>query len=232
VSLYDNIWKRKSTRKYDIEPLGESQLEQISLFADGLKPIYPAIKTAFEISASVKMVLPIRSPHYIIISSEERDGYLENVGFMFQQLELYLSGLGLGTCWVGTARPSTSAKLALPFVIAIAFGNTMEHPHRKLSEFDRKPLSEISCGTDERLDAARLAPSASNGQNWFFAVDGGAIDVYQKKVLSTYDRLDKIAVGIALYHICAASEHSGKPFSFSKEFGKERDGMIYLGTVR
>ena len=63
----------------------------------------------------------------------------------------------------------------------MAFGKPAEPLYRELSEFKRKPLAEISEGSDERLEAARLAPSGMNVQNWYFIAKDG-ISIYDFKL--------------------------------------------------
>ncbi|MDR1247557.1 MAG: nitroreductase [Clostridiales Family XIII bacterium] len=229
MDLYDCIQKRKSVRKYETAPLNPEQLNRIAQFAQSMKALYPNIEVAYEITSDVKTLISAKAPHYFAVSSEKRDGYLENVGFMFQQTVLYLTSLGLGTCWLGMAKPGKTLNTSLSPVIIIAFGKAVGSPYRDITEFKRKPLSEVSSGSDERLEAARLAPSALNNQNWFFAAAGGKIDVYQKK--SIMDKTGKIDMGIAICHLYAATEHFGNEFVFSKETGKERTGYIYTGTI-
>jgi len=233
MSLYDFIWQRKSTRKYDTTPLDENLLEQISQFAEQLKPLYPNIKMAYNITSNVKTILPLKAPHFFVISSEQNEGYLENVGFMFQQMDLFLSSLGLASCWYGGGKPASGVETKLPFVIILAFGKAAGNPHRELAEFKRKPLSAISNGHDERLEAARVAPSGVNFQNWFFEVSKGNIQVFQKKVLlGIYNKLGRIDIGIALCHLFLATEHNGGTFVFSKEAGIEKKGYVYIGTIQ
>jgi nitroreductase len=229
MDLYDCIRKRKSTRKYEAALPDSEQLNRIAEFAQSVRPLYPNIETAYEITSDVKTFISAKAPHYLAVSSGTADGYLENVGFMFQQTVLYLTSLGLGTCWLGMAKPATTLNTALPPVIVIAFGKAVGSPYRDVTEFKRKPLSDISSGSDARIEAARLAPSALNNQNWFFAAADGKIDVYQKK--SIMDKTGKIDIGIALCHLAAATEHAGGEFVFSKEPGKEKKGFIYTGTV-
>jgi hypothetical protein len=114
----------------------------------------------------------------------------------------------------------------------MAFGKPAEPLHRSLSDFKRKPLSEISEGVDERLEAARLAPSGMNAQNWYFIAENGKIHCYRKKPNSPLgfmtSRLSYIDMGIALCHIAEES----KEFRFAKEAGApERKGCAYMGTV-
>ena len=232
MNLYDYIWKRKSTRNYNEIPLSEEELNQILEYAKELKPLYPNIKVDYQITTAAKKSLSGKAPYYLMISSEEKEGHLENVGFMFQQLDLYLSSQGYGSCWQGMAKPSVELKSELPFVIAIAFGN-IDNPYRNQTEFKRKPLEKISDGKDERIDAARVAPSAVNNQNWYFSANNNEIDVFIKKgPINIFERTNRIDIGIAICHLYIASEHSGKPFNFTSETTKEKKGYLYVGSVK
>lgn len=236
MNLYDYIYKRKSTRKYDMTPIDADTLAEITEFADNLKQLYPNIKTDYEITSDAKNLLPIKAPYYFMIFSEEKDDYLQNIGFMWQQMDLYLSSIGLGSCWLGMAKPATELNTVYPFVIALAFGKPVESVYREPSEFKRKKISEISSGSDYRIEPARLAPSATNSQNWFFDCTGENIDVYQKKVnfakALMYDKMNKIDMGIALCHLYLATENKGNEFIFEKHGGKDKKGYTYTGTVK
>lgn len=233
-NLYDNIWKRKSTRKYNMSPIDDDKFESIMSFAQGLEKLYPEIKTSYKVATDIKILLPIKAPYYFLIYSEQDDNYLENIGFMWQQMDLYLSSLGLGSCWLGMAKPTSVIKTDYPFVIALAFGMPEDSPYRELSSFNRKPISEISSGSDSRIEAARLAPSATNSQNWFFDTDK-SIDIYQKKVsplmVTMYEKMNKIDIGISLCHLFVATQHEKKQFVFRKEPDKFKKGYTYFGTI-
>lgn len=233
MDLYQYIWKRKATRKYDMTPLDEVQLNKIREFAANLKPLYPGVSVAYEVTNKVKSVLPLKAPHYFIISSDTAEGYLENIGFMFQQMDLYLSSLGLGSCWYGGGKKPEGIQTNLSFVIIMAFGRPVASPYRELAEFKRKSLSDISEGSDERIEAARVAPSAMNFQNWFFEAVNGKIHVYEKKTLwGSNNKLGKIDIGIAICHLYIATIHRGCEFAFVKENDIARKGYIYAGTVQ
>ena len=227
------IRKRKSIRKYNPAPLDSATLDAVREQIGKVKSLYPDIKYSIEIANKTKGMFNIKAPHYLIFRSDEEDGYLENIGFIGQQLDLYMSESGLGACWLGASKPEDKEASALPFVICISFGKPAEKLHRDISEFKRKPLAEICEGTDERLEAARLAPSGVNAQNWYFVAESGKIHCYRKKANPVlgflYNRLACIDMGIALSHIAAGSDG----FSFVKESGiAERKGHIYMGTVR
>ena len=227
------ICKRKSIRKYDPAPLDAAAIDMIREQIGKVRLLYPDIRYSVEIASKTKGLVNVKAPHYLVFGSEEKEGAFENIGFIGQQLDLFLSGAGLGSCWLGASKPEDKKASPLPYVICMAFGKPAEPLHRGLSEFKRKPLAEISEGADSRLEAARLAPSAVNAQNWYFAASEGKILCYRKKSSSilgfVYNRLHCIDMGIALCHIAEESE----AFRFAKESGvSRRKGHVYMGTVR
>jgi len=223
------IYKRKSIRKYDPAPLDNVTIENVKAQIDNLISLCPEIKYSIEIAAKTKGMFNVKAPHYLLFCSEEKDGHLENIGFIGQQLDLYLSEAGLGVCWLGAAKPAEKNESALPYVIGMSFGKPAEPLHRDINGFKRKSLSEISEGNDNRLEAARLAPSGMNAQNWYFTASGGIIHCYRKKALLGFlNRMACIDMGIAVYHIAAESEN----FCYQKEQDAPvRKGYIYMGSI-
>jgi len=226
------ICKRKSVRKYDLAPLDAATLEKVQAKIEKVTPLCPEIRFSVEIVKKTKGIFNVKAPHYLIFGSEERSGDYENIGFIGQQLDLFFSESGLGACWLGVSKPEENSASALPFVICMSFGKPAEPLHRTLSEFKRKPLAEISEGSDNRLEAARLAPSARNAQNWYFVAENGKIHCYRKKsnplLGFVLNKLHSIDMGIALCHIAEESND----FRFSKESNiPERKGYVYTGTV-
>ena len=226
------IRKRKSVRKYDFTPLDAAAIENIQVQIGMVTPLYPDIRFSVEIVNKTKGLFNVKAPYYLIFGSEEKEGALENIGFIGQQLDLFFSNSGIGSCWLGVSKPEEKEASPLPHVISMSFGTPAEPLHRELSEFKRKPLTEISEGKDERVEAARLAPSASNAQNWYFAAENGKIHCYRKKsgslLRGVYNKLHCIDMGIALCHIAEESND----FIFSKESEvSARNGFVYMGTV-
>lgn len=222
--LYPQIFKRKSIRNYDLTPLEDAELENILEQINNLEPLYADIKVDLKIvfQNDVNQRMMKKAPHYIAVFSEAKDGYKTNVGFMLQQMDLFFSANGLGSCWQGIPKPKKNVLESsnLEFVILMAFGKAKMPLHRTNTiEFKRKPLPQISdirnkgsVGT--LLEAARLAPSATNSQPWFFKGNHNVIHAYVVKpnifraiMLKKYIRID---MGIALYHLKLAAEHLGK----------------------
>ena len=224
--LNEMIYRRKSCRQFTGKPVDAEMIERI-LSVDP-KPLYPEIKVRMDVVSrdKVKCICPWTTPQLIAIYSEETDGYLENIGFLFQQMDLYLQALGLGVCWLGMGRmnPKTTTDVdGMKFVIMLAFGHPKGDPLRQgLKQFKRKPMEQITDKPDPRLEPARLAPSAVNSQPWYFTHEGDIIHVHCNKKGS---RLD---AGIALSHLYVANEESFR--FFKKANVTEVSGYMYIGS--
>lgn len=213
MSLSEMIYRRKSTRSFTGVSVDDATVHRISEFFAELKPLYPEIQVRGEIvdREQVRCFLPWTTPQLVAIFSEEKDGYLENVGFMFQQLDLYMQSLGLGVCWLGMGRLDSKGIVEerstdnLKFVILLAFGHPKgEATRQSIAEFKRKKLIEIADKVDENLEPARLAPSSVNSQPWYFTHEGDTIHTYCirgglfRKALGDMNLVD---MGICLSHM-------------------------------
>ena len=92
-------------RKYDLTPLDITILDAVRAEINKVKPLYSDIKFSVEIVSKSKGMFGIKAPHYLIFTSDEHEGYLENIGFVGQHLDLYFSANGLGACWLGASNP-------------------------------------------------------------------------------------------------------------------------------
>ncbi len=227
MTLNEMIYKRKSCRSFTGKPVDAEMIEKI-LSLD-LKPLYPEIKVRMDIVPrnQVKCICPWTTPQLITIYSEEAEGYLENIGFLFQQMDLYLQTLGLGVCWLGMGRmnPKTTTVVeGMKFVIMLAFGHPKgEQLRHDLKSFKRKTMEQITDKPDPRLEPARLAPSAVNSQPWYFTHEGDALHLHWTGKGS---RLD---TGIALAHLYVANEDSFR--FFKAENAPAVSGYDYIGSV-
>ena len=227
MTLKEMIYHRKSCRSFTGVPVDAATLETIRAFP--MKPLYPQIKVRWDIVPrnQVRCICPWTTPQLIAIYSEEAEGYLENIGFLFQQMDLYLQTLGLGVCWLGMGRmnPRTTTDVeGMKFVIMLSFGypkgDQLRHDWK---DFKRKPMEQITDRPDARLEPARLAPSAVNSQPWYFTHAGDTLHVHCSKKGS---RLD---IGIALAHLYAAKEET---FHFFKaDHIPDLPGYAYIGSV-
>ncbi|GFP78169.1 nitroreductase family protein [Clostridium fungisolvens] len=243
--FYETMYKRKSIRKYDMGSLDDKTLNDIKSFISEINPLVSGIKTDLQVISQndVKSFMSIKAPHYVVVFSENKDGYLTNIGFMLQQLDLYLSANGLGACWQGMAKPAKDivSKSDLEFVIMLAFGKPAESLYRSdISEFKRNSIETIrdKADFDELLESVRIAPSATNSQPWHFDIEGTKLYVNCIKLnpikALIMEKMNKIDMGIGLCHLSIAAKHSGKEFKFLlNESAKDNvpKGYFSIGSV-
>ena len=228
MNLEEQIYVRKSCRKYLND---EIDMNVINDFMKSVRPLSSDLKYRYEIfeKSEVKIRTPWSAPYYLALFSEKKDLCKVNLGFVFQQLSLFLQSKGIGSCWVGL----NSIKRKDPeFVIEIAFGKS-DDMTRDISGFKRKSLADISDYADDRLKPAQLAPSAINMQPWYFKHTDDGFDVYQVKqniLKRPIVKWNPIDVGIALAHMYVANE---KTFEFYLNSGFDKlDGHIYVGSIK
>jgi len=232
MTLNEMIYRRKSCRSFSGTAVSTELLEAIKSFP--MKPLYPEIKVYWDIVSKkqVKCICPWTTPHLITIYSEETEGWLENVGFLFQQMDLYLQSLGLGVCWLGMGKMKAKTAPAVEgmrFVIMLAFGTPKGQQQRSdLKEFKRKTPEQIADRLDPKLEPARLAPSAINSQPWYFVHEGDHIHVFcVKNGVPGY--MNYIDVGIALAHLYVSNEDSFRFFKTAQH--PEQSGYNYIGSI-
>ncbi|MBP3790638.1 MAG: hypothetical protein ILA26_01260 [Methanobrevibacter sp.] len=228
MNLKEQIYVRKSCRNYLDD---EVDMDLIHDFMSDVKPLVEAIDYSYTILPASEVNVRTRwtAPYYLALYSEKKEHYLENIGFIFQQLSLYLQSVGIGNCWVGMASPKKNTD---DFVITISFGKS-DKMTRDISSFKRKDLNKISDFADDKLIPAQLAPSAINSQPWYFKHADEGFDVYQVKqnilkrqVLKRWNPID---VGIALAHLYVSNEDT---FNFIKKTSFEDiKGYTYTGSI-
>lgn len=235
MELKEMIYARRSVRKYMDEPLKETELRELRYAFGRFKPLYPGIRVRWEIleKEQVRLFMPWKAPQMMVVYSEKKEGYLENVGFLFQQMDLYLQSVGIGSCWVGLGKPRyQNEEDGAEFVILMAFGKTQGTPLRIGSaDFKRKTLAQIADREDFTLEPARLAPSSTNSQPWFFVHEEDAVHAYmatdglrKHTMIGTMNRID---MGIALAHMYVANEDR---FRFFCADAPKKDGYQYIGS--
>lgn len=236
--LYPFITKRKSTRNYSPAKLAQEQLKQVSEIVEHIVPLdtrCPIDLTVIE-TDSINGFMPVKAPYYLIISAEHCENYLTNVGFMGQQFDLHMSQLGIGTCWVGMARPLSGISTHLPFVIAMAFGQPLASPYREVSEFRRKSLAQMSTGSHLALESVRIAPSATNSQPWFVDASHSPVRFYRERLglikAPLLGKANQIDMGIAMCHWAVSCAEFDIDWKFAVESDAPKlEGYLYVGSL-
>jgi nitroreductase len=239
--LYQAIFKRKSVRSFQAAPLDDASLRSVMARAKELVPLHPEIRTELRLmrSEDVRGMFKVSAPHFLGIYSEAKQGYLANAGFVLQQMDLYLSSIGIGSCWQGGPKPAREmrAQDGLEFVIMLAFGAPAEALHRReVSEFKRDPLQKITDinGREDVLEPVRIAPSGMNNQPWYFKGSDGTIHAYAHKSMVA-GHMNQISTGIALCHLWLAALHQGRKAELMRWERGGHDlprGYAYIASVR
>lgn len=228
MDLASQIYVRKSARNYLDDEIDMSAIRE---FLDNVTVLTPEINYSYEILTKDEVNIRTRwkAPYYIALYSEKKENYGVNLGFVFQQLSLFMQSLGIGSCWVGMA---TIKEKNPEFVILISFGKS-DDMTRDITKFKRKSLSEISDMEDERLKPAQLAPSAVNSQPWYFKHTEDGFDVFKVKhnivKQKIFGRWNDIDIGIALAHLYVSNKNT-----FEFEFKNKEDikGYTYVGSLK
>ena len=215
--LYDMIFKRKSFhlfRNIGNEKVTKEELDDIEKEFSKLKPLYDDIKVEMRI---VKKTSKIRGQEYsILFYSEKKDNYLQNIGYLGEQLDLYLVSKNIGTLWFGIGRPEEKELDGLDFVIMIDIAkvDSPDKFRKDMFKSKRKEVSEIWSG-DNYLDIAnivRFAPSACNTQPWKVESSSEELKVYRyrkegkrgimpKASITYYNQID-IGIFLCFLELC------------------------------
>lgn len=243
--LYKAIFRRKSVRKYKAEALPKEAQEGILKKTAALRALRPKTPVAFRVLSEkqVKGMVPAKAPHYLAVYAESEPMAQMNAGFMLQQMDLWFSSQGLGSCWLGMPNPAPEAATCdgLPFVIMLAFGVPAEKAQREnAEEFRRKSIEEITdiSGIPALAEALRLAPSGVNRQPWFLTGSNFAPRLCSKKnnILqkALFGDLPHIDMGIALCHLWLAAEQENKFLSFEGDPSPQNvpGKYEYIMTIR
>lgn len=90
--FYDMIFKRKSFHLFkDTQNISSSELQDIENAYKTFKPLIGDIKTDIEIVPAAKTTCKRGEEYCILLYSEKKDNYLQNIGYIGEQLDLYLS---------------------------------------------------------------------------------------------------------------------------------------------
>jgi nitroreductase len=216
MTIRETIRRRFSVRHYDSKPVPEEILASVVKAGETSMALEDSIRVRFHLIKEGRLVaeqmtfqtgrrwLFGSAPHFIIATSEEKPLFMLNMGFRMEQVMLFATGQGLGTCWIGglftekrigaflgldkSERVIALTPLGYPDVSS--YGRVI-HSIVHLGGPDsrrRQPLGQIVFGSRwaspletednellEVLECTRLAPSWANTQPWRFLVNGRGI---------------------------------------------------------
>lgn len=210
--FYQMIFKRKSFhlfRERNNISISLEEIEKIKEFFKNCKPLIEDIKVDIKIKKADETTCKRNEEYCICLYSENKDNYLANIGYIGEQMDLYLASLNIGALWFGIGKVINDDN-KLEFVIMIAIAHVNEEKFRSdMYKSKRKPLEEIWIGEEykEIGNIVRFTPSACNTQPWKVYVNNNKLEVYRykkpgKRGIMPVDkviRYNRIDMGIFLF---------------------------------
>ena len=183
--LYSMIFKRKSFHIFrDIGIINATELRNIEEAYKTFTPLVSEIKTAIKIVPAEETTCKRGQEYCILLYSEKKENYLQNIGYIGEQLDLYLASLGIGALWFGIGKPDEPTYNGLDFVIMIAIAKMPKDKFRKdMFKSKRKTLQEIWDGKyyQDIGNIVRFTPSACNTQPWKVSAEEKSLTIYRYK---------------------------------------------------
>ena len=215
-ALYPIIFKRKSFHLFrETDHISQAELEQIAAQYKTFSSLVDDIQTAIRIVPANNTTCKRGQEYCILLYSERKNNYLQNIGYIGEQLDLYLASLEIGALWFGIGKPDEPTYNGLDFVIMIAIAKVSEDKFRKdMYKSKRKSLDEIWNGEHycEIGNIVRFTPSACNTQPWKITAEERTLTVYRYKKpgkrgimpadkVAHYNRID-IGIFLCFLELC------------------------------
>ena len=243
---YQMIFKRKSFHIFkNTLIISEEELAQIETAFLECKPLIPEIKVSMKIVPAAATTCKRGQEYCILLYSEKKEGYLPNIGYLGQQLDLILASMNIGALWFGIGKTDVRSDGELDFVIMIAIAKMEETKFRKnMFKSKRKPIEEIWFGEYylEAANIARFAPSACNTQPWIVESNEQELRVFRYKKLgkrgimpadkvSFYNRID---IGIFLLILEVCLKHGGIVFerTLFEDKKEEEKNLVAIYAIK
>ena len=229
AAFYDLIFRRKSFHRYG-EPDGltisQEELDSIRTMWYEFKPLFEGIETKIKIVPGRQTSCNRGEEYCILMYSEKKPGYLQNIGYIAEQLDLYLTKNNIGPLWFGVGRTKERRYEGLEYVIMMAIRKVEPSKFRDpddQSDFKRVTIEEFWEG--ERIggvtEVVRLTPTACNIQPWKVVNKGdGTLDVYRYRRPGKHGIIPpfrlayfgSIDIGIFMLFLDICLEHKGIAF--------------------
>ena len=223
VDYYKQIFKRKSFHFFkDRLDLKDDELNKLNNFIKNIKPLDKDIKTLIKIVKEEETSCKRGGEYCLLFYSEKSGNYLRNIGYIGEQIDLYLASQNIGALWYGIGKPKDMVVDGLNFVIMISFAKMNEDRFRKdMFKSKRKKLEETWFGDTLGVgEIVRFTPSACNTQPWICENTGDELIIYRykkpgKRGIMPAEKVrfyNKIDMGIYLFMLEICLENEGYKF--------------------
>jgi nitroreductase len=232
---YDALFLRRSQRKYSGEIPDEKTTSRIEKVCTDFKPftgsravlVTEPANDVFKGAIGPYFFKVTEAPYYIaFIADMKASNAQSTTGYLGEGIILEATSLGLNTCWVGGFfhRDSVMKQVTLQRseqVLAITpvgySKNRADRVGTMPINYRRKNLNKLVIGGSvdkgnwikSALDAARIAPSATNRQPWRFQISDDAITVSSDSSREGLGVSRKLDCGIAMLHLELGASHTG-----------------------
>lgn len=187
-TLYPAIYKRKSFhlfRNIGNEKITSDELAKIEEAYQNFFSLFPDIKTEIRIVPALETTCKRGEEYCILLYSEKKDNYLQNIGYIGEQLDLYLAQKNIGALWFGIGKTNEPTYHDLHFIIMLAIAKVDNDTKFRKDMFKskRKPIDAIWTGEYIQgvSDIVRFAPSACNTQPWIVENINNTLHIYRYK---------------------------------------------------
>lgn len=253
MNLYDAIYQGIQTNQISSEAISWNTIEEILHYADQLEGLISNTAVEFKLIDNTQpndkynSFFSFNAPYYLLIAAEETKDYLINVGYLMEQMRLYINTKGLGTHFVYFRAPkhSITSCMKYNYVMTLAFGKPDACVYHKLtSEMKRLPeefsavyKEKVSLSMKKIVNAALMTPSIMNSQPWRLVVYQNRIHVFSKKNVFLNHVLNKnkqIDMGMMLANLFVSAEEQWMEptLKFSELLhSQQRKSTDYLTTV-
>lgn len=170
LDYYNLAVKRKSVREFRKKEVDEGTLSKIQEYFSSVGSLVEGLEVEMKLlkgSDSVPLLTScagynkflVEAPHYLLLLSSKGEHYLENAGYMGEEMVLKMTDLGLSCCWVTiTDEPLLCQRLRLDSDKAaaalIAFGY---EPGGIFKRLDIKSPSNVSVKKRKGFAAPKIS---------------------------------------------------------------------------
>ena len=209
-TFYKMIFRRKSFhifRNVGNESISKDELNDIQSAYSEFTPLNPGIKTGIRIVPEKQTNCKRGGEYCVLLYSEKKDGYLQNIGYLGEQLDLYLVSRNIGTLWFGIGKTKEEPFEDMEFVIMFSIRKISDDSKYRKDMFKSKRKSVEEIWEGEQIpgvsDIVRFAISV------FRYKKPGKRGIMPADKVSYYNRID-IGIFICFMDICLG--HNGVGF--------------------
>ncbi|HBF2827873.1 TPA: hypothetical protein P1J53_001253 [Clostridioides difficile] len=107
MELYEAIFYRKSVRNFSSKKIKKPLMEEIKRSCKNLEYLNEDLNIKAHVVDRGHIIhflmgkeCKVKAPHYIVVTSDKGEDYLQNIGFATEGVVLRLTTLGIATCWL------------------------------------------------------------------------------------------------------------------------------------